>query len=112
MNFYDKIHDMVRCFKETNEYKEYMNLKTMIKKDNEKYARLKMFKDKQKEHQIAYINAQEINKDEQAEMQNLYSLIIQDESCRKMLETEMKLDVMLADIQKIMSEAVKEIIEF
>ena len=47
MNFYDKVHELVRCFKETDEYKTYMNLKEKIKKD-EKYSKmLKEFKEKQ-----------------------------------------------------------------
>ena len=37
MNFYDKVHEMVRALKETNEFKEYINLKNIIKKDNKTY---------------------------------------------------------------------------
>ena len=73
---------------------------------------MKDFKDKQREHQVKYINGQEINKEEQQNMQNLYSILIQDEKIRKLLECEMKIDVLLADMQKIMGEAVKEIVEF
>ena len=36
MNFYDKVHEMARAFKNTDEYKEYMRLKDEIKKYNEK----------------------------------------------------------------------------
>ena len=31
--FYDKIHELVRSFKETEEYKTYMELKGKIKED-------------------------------------------------------------------------------
>ena len=34
MNFYDKVYELVRCFKETEEYKTYMELKEEIKKDD------------------------------------------------------------------------------
>ena len=32
MNFYDKIHELVRSLKQTNEYKEYLSIKETIKK--------------------------------------------------------------------------------
>ena len=73
---------------------------------------LKDFKEKQKDHQLKYINGQDISKEEQDAMQNLYSIIIQNESIRKMLECEMRVNVLLADMQKVMGEAIKEIVEF
>lgn len=112
MNFYDKIHDLVKGFKETNEYKEFIELKENIAKNEKTYAMLKDFKDKQKTHQIEYMNTGKINEDSQKELQNLYSIIIQNEESRKLLECEMKLDILLADMQKIIGEGIKEIIEF
>lgn len=112
MNFYDKVHELTRALKETNEYKEYMELKKELKINEEKYKMVKDFKDKQRAHQVKYINGQEVTKEEQESMQNLYSILIQDEKIRKLLECEMRIDVLLADMQKIMGEAVKEIVEF
>ena len=45
-------------------------------------------------------------------MQNLYSIVIQNETSRKLLENEMKINVMLADMQKIIGDALKDIIDF
>lgn len=112
MNFYDKIHELVKSFKETEEYKEYMRLKEVILKEETTYNMLKDFKDKQKSHQMEYINTGKMNEDSQKELQNLYSIVIQNENSRKLLECEMRLDILLADMQKIMAEGIKDIIEF
>lgn len=112
MNFYDKAHELTRALKETNEYKEYIQLKKELKTNEEKYKMVKDFKDQQRNHQVKYINGQEVTKEELEHMQNLYSILIQDEKIRKLLECEMKIDVFLADMQKIVGEAVKEIAEF
>lgn len=112
MNFYDKVHELVRFFKETDEYKHFMELKMQIKQDEKTYSMLKDFKDKQNKYQMEYINTGKINKENQDEMENLYSIIIQKEELRKLFEVEMKLNVLLADMQKIFGEGVKEIIEF
>ena len=71
-----------------------------------------MFKDKQKEHQIRILNGKEVIKKEQDEMENLYSILIQNEDVRKLLEDEMKINIYLADMQKVMGETIKEVVDF
>lgn len=112
MNFYDKIHEMVRALKQTNEFTQYMKLKEELKKDEKSYNMLKDFKDKQKKYQMEYIDGKEQNDKEIGEMQNLYSLVIQNDTSRKLLENEMKINVMLADMQKTVGDALKDIIDF
>lgn len=112
MNFYDNINNLVASFKNTDEYKEYLDLKEKIKLDEKTYNMLKDFKDKQNEVQISYLNGQEITKEKQSEMENLYSIIIQNEQCRKILECEMRINVILADLQKAMGQAIEDLVKF
>jgi cell fate (sporulation/competence/biofilm development) regulator YlbF (YheA/YmcA/DUF963 family) len=112
MNFYDNINNLVTSFKKTEEYVEYKNLKEKLKSNQDVYNMLKDFKDKQNEVQISYLNGQEVTKEKQQEMENLYSIVIQNEDCRKILECEMKINIILADLQKAMGEAIEEIIKF
>ena len=112
MNFYDKVHEMARAFKNTDEYKEYMRLKDEIKKDSNISKLVEEFKTKQNQNQMSYINGEKLEEEKVIELQNLYSIIIQNENARKFLEYEMKLNVMLADTQKILADAVKDIVEF
>ncbi|MGN1012552.1 MAG: YlbF family regulator [Clostridia bacterium] len=112
MNFYDNVNNLVSSFKQTEEYKEYKMLKERLKSSKDTYDMLKDFKDKQNEVQIAYLNGQEVTKEKQEEMENLYSIVIQNEECRKILECEMKINIILADLQKAMGEAIEELIKF
>ena len=112
MNFYDNINNLVSAFRKTPEYTEYLTLKENLKTNEENYKMLKDFKDKQNEVQISYLNGQEISKEKQAEMENLYSIVIQNEDCRKILECEMRINIILADLQKAMGEAIEELVKF
>lgn len=112
MNFYDKVHEMVRAFKDTPEFREYVELKNKLKEEKDAYDRLKDFKKRQKNYQMEYIDGKEQSKEKLDEMQNLYSIVIQNETSRKLLENEMKINVMLADMQKIIGDALKDIIDF
>lgn len=112
MNFHDKVHELVRAFKETQEYKAYMELKEEIKKDEKTANMVKDFKERQKTYQMEYINTGVVNESKKSELENLYSIVIQNEKARKLLESEMRLDILLADMQKILADGVKEIVEF
>ena len=103
---------MASAFKNTDEYKEYMRLKDEIKKDSNISKLVEEFKTKQNQNQMSYINGEKLEEEKVNELQNLYSIIIQNENARKFLEYEMKLNVMLADTQKILADAVKDIVEF
>ena len=72
--FYDKVHELVRELKDTEEYKEYIKLKNELKNDSKLYEMLKDFKKKQEEHQLNYINGKEMSEDQLKQMQNLYSV--------------------------------------
>ena len=112
MNFHENINKLDESFKETQEYKEYLDLKENLKKNNEVYNMLKDFKEKQNEVQISYLNGKDISKEKQQEMENLYSIVIQNDDCRKILECEMKINIILADLQKSMGEAIEELVKF
>lgn len=112
MNIYDTINNLGTSLKQTEEYKEYISLKEDIKKDDKLYQMLKDFKEKQANYQLNYMNGVKMDDEQTKSMENLYSIIIQNESARKLLESEMKINVILADINKVIGEAIKEIIEF
>lgn len=112
MNFYDKVYELVSCFKETEEYKKYISLKEEIKKEEKTAKMLKDFKEKQTKLQTDYINTGKMDELMQKELENTYSLLIQSETARNFLEAEIRLNVLLADMQKIMGEGIKEIVEF
>ena len=112
MNFYDKIDEMIRAFKQMDEFKEYVRLKEVIKKNTKYCDMLKDFKNKQQIHQMEFINSGKLSEEHQKELENLYSLLIQNNDVRKFLELEMKLDVYLADMQKLIGEGIKDMLEF
>ncbi|MBR1884168.1 MAG: YlbF family regulator [Clostridia bacterium] len=112
MNFYDKVNDMISSFKDMDEYKQYIALKGKIKEDEKACTKLKEFKDKQQLHQLEFINTGTLSDTHKAELENLYSILIQNEDIRKFLEYEMKLDIYLADMQKAIGDGIKEMLEF
>lgn len=112
MNFYDKVHELVRDLKTTSEYKRYVELKEKVKSDNELKEKIKVFKEKQMAYQKEYLAGKDMDDAAKQEMQQLYSLIIQSPIGAEFFQSEIALDVMLADMQKIIGEGIKDALDF
>ena len=111
MNFYDKIHELVKCLKTTEEDKEYINLKQQLSSNPDLAERVRAFKIKQREQQMKYMSGQALDEATRKIMEEEYKNIISEELGYKFFQAEIKLDVMLADMQKILAEGMKDIVE-
>ena len=112
MNFYDKIHALVRDLKDTPEYTNYMALKERVKADSELSEKIKKFRERQREEQMKHISGTAMDEAVKKELQQEYSLIIQSPLAVEFFQAEIKLDVLLADMQKILGEGLQDVIEF
>ncbi len=113
MEFYNKVNDMVIALKDTPEYERYIILKNLIKTDISKSKILKEFKEKQKSIQVEFIrNNGIIDNTKKESMEKLFNIIVKDDQIKEFLDLEIKLDMMLAEMQKIIAEGIKEINEF
>ena len=112
MNFYDKVHEMIRCLKDSSEYKEYISAKAEVKNNKELANKIIAFRDAQREEQMKYIKGESMSEETKAKLSSMYSEIIQNEIGVRFFQAEIKLDVMLADMQKIISEGIQDVVEF
>jgi len=112
MNFYDKIHVLVKDLKDTPEYVNYMAIKEKVKADAELSEKIRKFRERQRQEQMKYINGAQMDEATKADLQQEYSLIIQNPLAVEFFQAEIKLDVLLADMQKILGEGLKDVVEF
>lgn len=112
MNFYDKVHDMIRCLKDTTEYKDFVATRKQVKENAELCKKIEAFRELQKAEQMKYIKGIEADEASKAKLSEMYADIVKDELGVKFFQTEIKLDVMLADMQKIISEGIQDVVEF
>lgn len=111
MNPYDKVHELVRAIKESNEVKEYLALKEELYKDEKNKEMIKDFRDKQVEVQSLLMQGKEAEQEKIEKLQNLYSILASNVKIKEFFDKEISFDVMLSDIYKIIGEGLKEIIE-
>ena len=111
MNVYDTVNQLAKEIKESEEYLEYKKIKDIVKEKPELKEKLDNFEKARYETQIATMKGEEPTKEQVENLQKIYLELIQNDITKKYLDTELKFNTMLADINKILGEAVQGIIE-
>ena len=111
MNPYDKVHELVRAIKESDEVKEYLEIKEELYKDEKSKAMINDFREKQMEVQSLLMQGQEAEPEKMEKLQNLYQILASNVKVKEFFDREVRFDVMLSDIYKIIGEALKDIVE-
>lgn len=111
MNPYDKVHELVRAIKESEEVKQYMKIKEELYQDDKNKEMIKNFRDMQAEVQSLLMQGQEADNEKMEKLQNLYQILVSNPSVKEFFDKEVQFDVMLSDIYKIIGEGLKEILE-
>lgn len=111
MNIYDTANKLAYEIKNSEEYKEYKKLKEEVNKNIELKEKLDNFEKARYDIQVATIQGTEQDKEKAVNIQNLYIELIQNETMKKYFDSELKFNVILADINKIIGEAVQDLIK-
>ena len=98
MNVYDTANRLAYEIKNSEEYINYKKVKEEIKGNPELKEKLEKFEKERYEVQI------------EADMQKLYAELISNDMMKKYFDAELKFNVMLADVNKIIGESVEDLI--
>ena len=111
MNVYDTANKLAQEIKTSEEYtnykkaKEYIDLKPDLKEKIMDFQRLRY------EAQIATIKEGKEDQAKLEEAQKLYAELIQNHDVKRYFETELNFNIMLTDVNKIISESVEDVIK-
>ncbi len=111
MNIYDTANKLAYELKTSEEYTNYKKLKEEVKNNLELKEKLENFEKARYELQIATIQGNKQDEQKAQDMQNLYLELIQNETMKKYFEAELKFNVILADVNKLIGEAVQDILK-
>lgn len=110
MNIYDTANKLASEMKETEEYKAYKAAKENLESNAEIKNKMQEFDKLRVEAQKAMLKGESNSNELSVKLQNLYTELYQDEVAKNYLESEMRFSVMVTDINKIISEAIKDVI--
>lgn len=110
MNVYDTANKLAYEMKNSNEYKEYKAAKEKIMQNPEMKAKIEEFEKIRYESQVLAIQKGEGNSEKMQKLQQLYTILVENKDIKEYFDLEVKFNVMVADVNKIIAEAIKEVL--
>lgn len=109
MNVYDTVNQLASELKNSEEYVNYKMAKQVINMNVEFKKKIQEFEKARYEEQILEMQTGKRNEEKLNQIQEMYKELIEFEEIRKYFDAELKFNVLLGDVNKIISEAVKDI---
>ena len=110
MKVYDKCNELAREIKESNEYKEYKKLKQELVTNLELKAQVEEFERIRYEEQLLAMQGEKQSVEKMQKLQELYTILIKEPRIKDYFDKEVKFNVMIADVNKIIGEAIKDVL--
>lgn len=111
MNIYDTANKLAHEIKISKEYLNFKKAKEELNQNPELKSKVEEFEKARYEIQVFSLKGEEQDKEKVENMQKLYLELIQNEKVKTYFEVELKFNVMLADVNKIIGEAVQDVLK-
>ena len=111
MNVYDEVNNLGRAIKESKEYKEYKEAKDKVKEVAGLKEKIDEFEKIRYEEQILALQGEKQSEEKMAKLQELYQILVQNPDIKDYFDKEVRFNVMMADVNKIIGEAIKDVLQ-
>lgn len=105
-NVYDIAHELVRSLKETDQFKDFKEASEKLHQNEQVARMMDDFQAKSMEYQTKMMSGQMPEQEELAQMQQMSAIIMSDPLSAQYVNAQMQLQTIIADIYKIIGEAV------
>mgnify|MGYP004500571021 FL=1 len=111
MNIYDTANQLAHEIQQSEEYMTYKMAKEAINLNYELKSKIDEFEKARYEAQIVAIQTGKDDENKMKHVQELYGELIQNQEASKYFDAEMKFNILIADINKIIGEAIQSLIK-
>ena len=111
MNVYDTVNKLAQEIRDSEEYKNFKKYKELVKSNSEINDKMKKFEELRYETQIAAMQGAKIDDDKEKQLQSVYAELLSKENVKEYFDAEFKFNVLIADVNKIIGEAIKDVIQ-
>lgn len=110
MTVYDEVNNLAKAIRDSKEYKEYKTLKYELMKTPELKAKVDEFEKIRYEEQLLAMQGEQQSAEKMKKLQELYEILVQNPNIKEYFEKEVRFNVMIADVNKIIGEAIKDVL--
>ncbi len=110
MQVYDTANRLAQEIKDSNEYKEYKKLKDEIHNNPEKKQKVEEFEKLRYEVQLMEYTGEKKDEEKNKKLEEMYATLVQNKDIKEYFDLEVKFNIMIADVNKIIAEAIKDVL--
>ena len=111
MNVYDTANRLASEIKESEEYKLYKDAKEEINKNPELKTKIEEFEKVRYDAQVLSIKSGKNDQEKIIKLQEIYNILVQNKEIKEYFDLEVKFNLMIADVNKIIAEAIKDVLQ-
>ena len=109
MYVYDQANILAKAIQESKEYKEYENAKKEVEAIPEMKKKIDEFEKIRYDVQVMSFQGKE-DQEKMKKLQEMYDILNKDPKVKEYFDIEVRFNIMLADVNKIISESVKDLL--
>ena len=110
MQVYDTANRLAQEIRESNECKEYKKLKDEIHNNPEKKQKVEEFEKLRYEVQLMEYTGEKKDEEKNKKLEEMYATLVQNKDIKEYFDLEVKFNIMIADVNKIIAEAIKDVL--
>lgn len=109
MYVYDQANNLAKSIQESKEYLEYKKAKEELNSNPEMKQKIDEFEKIRYDVQVMSFQGEQ-DEEKQKKLQQMYQILMQDTKIKEFFDIEVRFNIMLADVNKIISESVKDLL--
>lgn len=109
MYVYDQANNLAKSIQESKEYLEYKKAKEDLNSNPEMKQKIDEFEKIRYEVQVMSFQGEQ-DEEKQKKLQQMYQILMQDAKIKEFFDIEVRFNIMLADVNRIISESVKDLL--
>jgi len=109
MYVYDEANNLAKAIQESKEYQEYKKVKESLSSNAEMKAKVDEFEKIRYDVQVMSFQGKE-DPEKMKKLQEMYNILNTDKNIKEYFDIEVRFNIMLADVNRIISESVKDLI--
>ena len=109
MYVYDEANNLAKSIQESKEYLEYKKAKEEVNSNPEMKQKIDNFEKIRYDVQVMSFQGKE-DPEKMKKLQEMYNILNEDKKIKEYFDIEVRFNIMLADVNKIISESVKDLL--
>ena len=110
MNVYDTANRLAYEIQESEEYKSYKKLKNEIMSNLDSKNKIEEFERLRYDVQLMQYTGENKDEEKAKKLEEMYAMLVQDNQIKQYFDLEVKFNVMIADVNKIIAEAIRDVL--